>query len=567
MYIDARQQQKGPISTCDLKYLIAASHITTSTYGWAEGMADWAVLAQIPSVLPIFLEVGSMLETGWFYMDEYQYKRGPYDSTFMHQLYVSGQIGDDTLVWRSDQLTWQPLGKARDLVLPPSQKKHTSKDASAASHGEHKLDSERKGAGKTKKQLGGNDEREEEEEEEELDGHEEGLEGDELSEDETAQLGVKRPHAPDEELTEEQRRKRDANRERRKRAKMEKDIAFLERINRNNLYVEGLPTNWESTGMNEELAATFFRKAGIIRTDHENRPRIRFYKQTDPATGAVLGYKGDALVSYLKPESVDLAIDILDGQEIVPGYRVKLSRSQLNADGSLTREQLAAQGAELRAQFNKVKRTGAEAVKLASQQIALDWDEGVESGGLKIVLLQGLYTVAEALQARGIQVNPPPPGQKPVYSDYELAMAMDTDDPAIANYYERVKASLKEELERTCGPIKKISVFPGNDTGPAVVQFRTGAGAKACLAHMQGKTAAGRPIIAQYYDGRTDLKVKAPYIRGMSKSSTGSGEDAGKTKDSKQTDEEEEEEELDPDELRERDRLKAFGDWLEGRGA
>lgn len=48
--------------------------------------------------------------------------------------------------------------------------------------------------------------------------------------------------------------------------------------------------------------------------DDEGLPKVKLY--TDPTTGR---FKGDALVSYFKPVSVDLAVTLFDDTELVLG--------------------------------------------------------------------------------------------------------------------------------------------------------------------------------------------------------------------------------------------------------
>ena len=57
--------------------------------------------------------------------------------------------------------------------------------------------------------------------------------------------------------------------------------------------------------MNE--IADVFARYGVLLEDDDGHPRIKMYR--DPETQA---FKGEALVVYFKPESVDLAIQLLD---------------------------------------------------------------------------------------------------------------------------------------------------------------------------------------------------------------------------------------------------------------
>ncbi len=75
------------------------------------------------------------------------------------------------------------------------------------------------------------------------------------------------------------------------------------------VYVQGLPID-----TTEEEVALYFSKCGVLRLDAAtDLPMIKLYKN---ASGE---FKGDALVHYLRPESVDLAIQMLGGFEMRDG--------------------------------------------------------------------------------------------------------------------------------------------------------------------------------------------------------------------------------------------------------
>ncbi len=64
------------------------------------------------------------------------------------------------------------------------------------------------------------------------------------------------------------------------------------------IYIKGLPDDVEVEELKE-----FFSKAGVIKSDLDSgESKVKVYKDS---LGRV---KGDALVSYIKPESVELAI-------------------------------------------------------------------------------------------------------------------------------------------------------------------------------------------------------------------------------------------------------------------
>lgn len=98
----------------------------------------------------------------------------------------------------------------------------------------------------------------------------------------------------------------------------------------NNIYVTGLPGDATLDEMYE-----FFKKCGVIKEDHTGKPRIKLYTLTNSNSGGgdddkskSNGHgggdggggqlKGDGLVCYLRPESVSLALDLLDQSPFRP---------------------------------------------------------------------------------------------------------------------------------------------------------------------------------------------------------------------------------------------------------
>jgi hypothetical protein len=142
------------------------------------------------------------------------------------------------------------------------------------------------------------------------------------------------------ELTEEERLRR--NKKKTEWRKQKRAAMWTEAKINTNVYVKGLPP-----GITEAKLVAFFSKVGMIRTDElTEKPKIKIYRAAgvgddDGGDGAVDGAvqsgataKGDALVSYLKEESVQLALEILDSQEIEPGHRVSVERATFRQKGT-----------------------------------------------------------------------------------------------------------------------------------------------------------------------------------------------------------------------------------------
>lgn len=90
-----------------------------------------------------------------------------------------------------------------------------------------------------------------------------------------------------------------------------------------NAYVSNLPLD-----VNNKMLINFFSKCGFIRKDPKSKKlKIKIYKNDKGEN------KGDALISFEKEESVDIAVTILNGSEILPGYHVKVEKAVFEQKG------------------------------------------------------------------------------------------------------------------------------------------------------------------------------------------------------------------------------------------
>lgn len=102
------------------------------------------------------------------------------------------------------------------------------------------------------------------------------------------------------------KRKGDSNEPSSKKAKRPPKAAAAPRNTA--IYISHLPPS-----TTPELLKSVFSKAGLILEDADGAPRIKMYTHEDGR------FKGEALVVYLKPESVDLAVRLMDETELVLG--------------------------------------------------------------------------------------------------------------------------------------------------------------------------------------------------------------------------------------------------------
>ena len=245
------------------------------------------------------------------------------------------------------------------------------------------------------------------------------------------------------------------------------------------VYVTGLPTDCTV----DEVAAVF-SKAGILDLDESQQPKVKLYRHKGGAAAGTL--KGDASVCYARPESVPLAVTLLDdvpfrdehqpgGSTTAPQTRMKVQSAKFEQRGDTF---------DASRRVSNAKR---KVVKLATQQ-ALDWDDGEFNGrltggrkGLRIIVLKHLYS--------------------PLPSD---------DSEEEDRFFAALEADLRIRCEQW-GVVEKITVFAHNPQGVAVVKFVQPGAASEAVKELNGvawSNKSERRIEASFWDGVTDYTMK-----------------------------------------------------------
>lgn len=320
------------------------------------------------------------------------------------------------------------------------------------------------------------------------------------------------------------------------------------------IYITGLPLN-----TNEHEIVDYFRKAGMIRlADGHGNPRINLYRTTmessEPNQLSKSVLKGDCSLCYLMPESVELAIELFDGAEYRPGYKLTVEeatpdqtdnhasqsfgkgnldtvsstssissshpkRNANNGDimysGLLSSSATSNKTATLKARSLTPEEHTAR-IRAIEQAARLSWaEEGDETFGLRIVVI------------------------KRMFDPYDPETRLPTFEKDLIE-------EIQPELEAHCGTVHKIIVFPLHPDGVVLVKFKSAGAAVACLNQFTGRFFGGRSLQVELWDGHTDYRSST--IVTVVKNRTGNN--TSSTMDNPLSNDEE-------------DRLADFGKWLE----
>ncbi|XP_048192237.1 HIV Tat-specific factor 1 [Perognathus longimembris pacificus] len=223
-----------------------------------------------------------------------------------------------------------------------------------------------------------------------------------------------------------------------------------------NVYVSGLPPD-----ITVDEFIQIMSKFGIIMRDPQTEEfKVKLYKDNQG------NLKGDGLCCYLKRESVELAMKLLDEDEI-RGYKLHVEMAKFQLKGEYDASK-------------KRKKCRDYKKKLSLQQKQLDWRPERRAGPSRmrherVVIIRNMF-------------HP---------SDFE-------DDPLVLN-------EIREDLRVECskfGQIKKLLLFDRHPDGVASVSFRDPEEADLCIQTLDGRWFGGRQITAQVWDGTTDYQVE-----------------------------------------------------------
>ncbi|KAF8938601.1 hypothetical protein EDD21DRAFT_380503 [Dissophora ornata] len=227
------------------------------------------------------------------------------------------------------------------------------------------------------------------------------------------------------------------------------------------VFVTGLPFD---TDVDEIVDV--FKKGGVFMEDEKGTPKIKLYTDKEGRR------TGEGLVTYLRPESVALAVDLLDDTEYRPGVergRIRVQEAQFKE-----KERPAAPATLSEDQKKKVQK------KYQKLEKKLDWFEDDENlvkadKWNKVCILKHMFTVQE------LEADP--------------TLLLD------------LKIEIREECEKV-GEVTNVIIYDHHPDGVVSVRFKDKESAENCVRLMSGRYFAGQKVIAEIYDGHSKYEVQ-----------------------------------------------------------
>ncbi|XP_023936293.1 HIV Tat-specific factor 1 [Bicyclus anynana] len=227
--------------------------------------------------------------------------------------------------------------------------------------------------------------------------------------------------------------------------------------NNTKVYVSNLPLD-----LTEEELVNFMQKCGLVERDPTTQKmKIKMYMDKERNC-----FKGDALCTYIKIESVDLALKLLDGSDL-KGNKISVEKALF----------------QLKGEYNpalkpkKKKKKELEKIKKMQQKL-FDWRPekfiGERSKHERIVIVKNLFSPSDF--------------------DNEVQLILD------------YQQDLREECNK-CGEVRKVVIYDRHPEGVAQITMKEPEQADAVIQLINGRWFGKRQITAETWDGRTKYRI------------------------------------------------------------
>lgn len=222
------------------------------------------------------------------------------------------------------------------------------------------------------------------------------------------------------------------------------------------VYVSNLPEDYT-----EEEFVDLMQKCGLVMRDPATgKMKIKLYRDTDGHL------KGDALCTYIRVESVDLALKLLDGYDFKT-KKIKVERAKFQMKGEYD--------PKLKPKTKKRK----EKQKLKKMQEKLfDWRPekmiGERAKHERVVIVKNLF--------------------EPSMFDKDVSLILE------------FQQDLREECSK-CGQVRKVMLYDRHPEGVAQINMSCPEEADECVNLLNGRWFGKRKITAEIWDGKTKYKI------------------------------------------------------------
>lgn len=225
------------------------------------------------------------------------------------------------------------------------------------------------------------------------------------------------------------------------------------------IYVTNLPLDITEVEFIEVM-----QKCGLVMRDPDSgKMKVKLY--TEPGTKHL---KGDALCTYIKKESVDLALNLLDGYD-VRGQKIKVERARFTMKGEVYDPNLKPK---------KKRRKDKEKIKKMQERL-FAWQpdklRGERPKNERVVVIKNLFDPAEF--------------------DENLSLILE------------YRQDIRDECAK-CGSVKKVVLYDKHQDGVAQVWFKEAEAADACIQLLNNRWFNKRLITAETWDGNSKYKVE-----------------------------------------------------------